>query len=347
MALRRLLTTALASGLVFTGLTLPGSPALAYDLPVPILSATTAAPGAPITFSGVGCTKIDPKGTVLMVVGAILSDGKVVAGFQTTNITGGAWTVSLAAPVPVGEYVVAATCDTYHSSQGKHYPPVILRVQNSPAPSVSPTAPPVVVSVTVQPAVAAPVAQPAVVPPVALLAFAKTPAPTIKGVPAIGSVLKAGIGIWQPMPIFTYQWKANGQPITGATASSLRVTQALQGKRITITVTANRADYAALSLTSKATAAAGRAFTKKPTPRITGKATVGTTLKAKVAAWTPKAHLSYKWYAGNKAIAGANKASLRVTKSLVGKRLTVVVKGTKTGYLTTLQGSKATAKVVK
>jgi hypothetical protein len=86
-------------------------------------------------------------------------------------------------------------------------------------------------------------------------------------------------------------------------------------------------------------------FAKAPQPKITGKAKVGKTLKAKVGKWSPKPGFTYKWYANGKAIKGATKASLKLKKAQKGKRISVEVTATKTGYATVAKTSKKTAKV--
>jgi hypothetical protein len=55
----------------------------------------------------------------------------------------------------------------------------------------------------------------------------------------------------------------------------------------------------------------------------------------------------YQWYANGVAIAGATKSTYKVTSASVGKRITVRIKGTKTGYSTVYRTSPATAKVLR
>jgi hypothetical protein len=53
----------------------------------------------------------------------------------------------------------------------------------------------------------------------------------------------------------TYQWKANGTAISGATSATYKPTSATVGKKITVTVTGKKADYTTATRTSAATAA--------------------------------------------------------------------------------------------
>ena len=89
------------------------------------------------------------------------------------------------------------------------------------------------------------------------------------------------------------------------------------------------------------------AFKKAPTPKITGTAKVGKKLTAKAGTWSPKPTLSYQWYAGSSKIKGATKSTFKVTSKQKGKKITVKVTATKSGYQTVTKTSKATAKVTK
>jgi hypothetical protein len=84
--------------------------------------------------------------------------------------------------------------------------------------------------------------------------FTRTNKPTVSGTAKVGKKLTAKVKAWSPVATFTYQWYANGTAIQGATKSSWKLVKSQKGKKITVTVTGSRADYAAISLTSKATA---------------------------------------------------------------------------------------------
>ncbi len=91
--------------------------------------------------------------------------------------------------------------------------------------------------------------------------------------------------------------------------------------------------------------ATSKKFAKTVKPSISGKAKVGKKLTAKVKAWSPKASFKYQWYANGKAIKGASKATFKLVKSQKGKKITVKVTGSHSGYVTVSLTSKATAKV--
>ncbi|MBB3044410.1 M4 family metallopeptidase [Nocardioides soli] len=81
-------------------------------------------------------------------------------------------------------------------------------------------------------------------------------------------------------------------------------------------------------------------------PIVSGKARVAQTLKVKGGSWTPAAvSLSYQWLRSGKAIGKATKAKYRLTTKDKGKRISVRVTATKSGYTTGSAISKATGKV--
>ena len=84
-----------------------------------------------------------------------------------------------------------------------------------------------------------------------------------------------------------------------------------------------------------------RALTSTPAPTISGTAKVGKTLTAKVTAWKPtKVTMTYQWLRDGKAISKATKSTYKLTNADAGKKLSVKVTGTKSGYPTTSKTSK-------
>ncbi len=178
--------------------------------------------------------------------------------------------------------------------------------------------------------------------------FSKTPAPKTKGSATVDATLKASISKWSPGAKFSYQWLADGTPILGATKSSLKLNPTLLGVKISLSVTGSKGGYASVTKTSSATKGVVAAkFSKAPTPKITGKATVGTVLGIKLGTWSPKAGVvfSYQWFAGGVAIDAATASTFTLTPDQLGQKITVKVTATKDGYVTTTKAAKATAAV--
>ncbi|WP_133247546.1 hypothetical protein [Arthrobacter sp. H-02-3] len=175
------------------------------------------------------------------------------------------------------------------------------------------------------------------------------PVPTITGTAKVGSILTAVPGTWGPSPVaLTYQWKANGVAITGATASTYKLAAAQVGKTVTVTVTGTKAGYTTKSKTSTATVAvAPGSLGPAPVPTITGTVKVGSTLTAVPGTWGPApVALTYQWKANGVSIVGATAATYKLTAGQAGKTITVTVTGTKTGYTTKSKTSATSVQVV-
>lgn len=81
--------------------------------------------------------------------------------------------------------------------------------------------------------------------------------PSISGTALVTQTLTVNRGTWTSGTSFAYQWYANGTAISGATGSSLKLTSAHAGKRITVKVTGRLSGYATISRTSAASATVG------------------------------------------------------------------------------------------
>lgn len=113
---------------------------------------------------------------------------------------------------------------------------------------------------------------------------------------------------------------------------------------ITTTITESPSNVVGKA-TATATVAKGTLTTA--TPVITGTAKVGDTLTAVPGAWTSGTAFSYQWLANGVKISGATAKTLALTGSQAGKRISVAVTGSKTGYNSATRTSAATAAVAK
>jgi hypothetical protein len=106
--------------------------------------------------------------------------------------------------------------------------------------------------------------------PVVKATIGNTAKPTIAGHAIIGQTLTASPGMWDtPDAAFAYQWSAGGTAIPGATGSIYTPTAGDKGKRLTVTVTAVKAGYAADVAVSEATAPVVAAPATNPTNTAT------------------------------------------------------------------------------
>ncbi len=171
---------------------------------------------------------------------------------------------------------------------------------------------------------------------VPLLTFTKTAKPKIAGTAKVGLKLTATSGAWTPAPgRFSYQWYRGKTAIAGATAAGYAVQPADAGAKLSVRVTGASTGYVSVTKASKATAAVAKGALTNAKAAITGKAKAGRTLTAVAGTWGPApVGYGYRWYRGSTAIKDATGRTYKVTKKDRGAKLSVVVRGTKTGYVT-------------
>lgn len=170
--------------------------------------------------------------------------------------------------------------------------------------------------------------------------------PTVSGSARAGRTLTAQPGTWTPgATALTYEWLADGDPVHGATSTTLRLTNALARKRISVRVTGTHADAETVTATSAPTAAVVGMLTGA-VPKVTGKAKVGRKLTAKPGAWSPRpVTLKYQWLRNGKVVKGATRATYKLSAKDRGKRVSVRVTGVRAGYATLARTSGKTAAV--
>ncbi|MFB7518138.1 hypothetical protein [Streptomyces sp. NPDC056144] len=162
-----------------------------------------------------------------------------------------------------------------------------------------------------------------------------TAAPKITGTVVTGGKVTATTGTWSPTAEgYTYQWRANGVVIAGATASTYTIPATLQGKSLSVSVTARKAGHP--SRTAGSAYAVVKGIAPKPTklPYFTGATRVGSKLTAVVGTWSPApTSYAYQWRANGVAISGATWSTYTPVASVLGKKLTVTVTAHRTGHL--------------
>ncbi|MEV0256172.1 Tat pathway signal protein [Streptomyces sp. NPDC050732] len=176
-----------------------------------------------------------------------------------------------------------------------------------------------------------------------------TTAPRITGTATVGSKVTAAPGTWTPTPSsYTYQWKADGEPIEGATAPTYKVPAKYLDKKLTVTVTAHAGSRNASASSAPVPVAKGTAPKATAKPTISGTAKVGKTLKAAKGTWSPvPSSYSYQWYANGTKITGATTSSLPLKTAQRGKKITVKVTAHRTGHRDGTSTSKATSPVTR
>lgn len=149
--------------------------------------------------------------------------------------------------------------------------------------------------------------------------------------PRVGQLAKVNTGYWAVGSKLSYQWLLDGKPIAGATSASYTPTLAQFGRKIDVKVTATKLGYETVS-TSVGTATVFAGAKPAGTVAITGKAATGATLSATAASWPAGAKLSYQWLRDGRVIAKATGATHKLTSADTGKKISVRVSATLTGY---------------
>ncbi|MGF0117722.1 hypothetical protein ACQFYA_15600 [Promicromonospora sp. Marseille-Q5078] len=173
------------------------------------------------------------------------------------------------------------------------------------------------------------------------------PRPKIKGIVRVGSKVSASRGTWSPSAsTYRYQWRVNGAKVKGATKSTYTLPSKHAGKKLTVTVTGSRSGYTTKTMTSSSSRIL-RVYSRTSAPKVSGSARVGATLQVSSrGTWTPKpSSWRYQWRANGTAIKGATRSTFRITGAQYGKRITVTVKGVRSGYYASSRTSAKTARV--
>ncbi|CUM39286.1 FIG01121077: hypothetical protein [Streptomyces venezuelae] len=175
-----------------------------------------------------------------------------------------------------------------------------------------------------------------------------TAAPKVTGTVVAGGKVTATTGSWTPTAdTYAYQWRANGVIIAGATASSYTIPSTLQGKQLSVSVTARKAGHPAVTSASATAVVKGVAPKATKAPTTTGTVKVGRTLTLNRGTWTPTpSSYAYQWYANGRAISGATRSSFTLTRAQLGTKITVRVTASRTGHLNGVAWTRATAAVV-
>jgi hypothetical protein len=177
--------------------------------------------------------------------------------------------------------------------------------------------------------------------------------PSISGTPKVGgSRLVVDRGTWEPGTVFTYQWRANGTNISGASGPSYIPSVASQaGQTLDVVVTGTKAGYTTLTKTSAPTGpvAASDPLESTPTPAFTATPKVGVVLTPSYGAWDDGTTLTFQWAANGTNIAGGTgtAATFTPTAAQLGQTLTVTVTGTKPGVPAVVRPSTASLPVVE
>lgn len=170
------------------------------------------------------------------------------------------------------------------------------------------------------------------------------PTPLISGLVNEGVSLTVDPGTWPVGTVLTYQWRSDGQAVTGATASTLTLNATLVGHRISVVVSGEKVGYDVSNAASQETSAVVGYIPLRPIPRISSDSVtprVGSLVQVFTGSWTPGTRLSFVWFRDGREIIGATQSSLIVTREDLGHTLRVTVHGQAAGYVSVARVSNS------
>lgn len=186
--------------------------------------------------------------------------------------------------------------------------------------------------------------------PIETLTWGATATPTIvdDGSPQVNEVVTVNPGTWEPAPTsYSYQWRRNGLPISGAVAGNYTLKATDAGASITVDVSGVRTGYGQAPQTSASIVPEGATMTGA-VPTITGAPKVGVKLTGTVAGWSPTGStLTYKWYVGDTEVQSGTSRYFTPPATAVGLPVTLRVTGARTGYEPLTVPSAPTAAVAR
>lgn len=160
--------------------------------------------------------------------------------------------------------------------------------------------------------------------------------PTISGTAKVGVRLVASVTDWVPSgSTFTYAWYAGTTLLQSGTSRYYTPTSTTVGQQIVLRVTGTKAGYEPLTASSALTAPVAKGSLTVGAVRISGTARVGYTLRAYTAYWGPApVTFKYRWKIGSTYVAApaGTRSYLKLPSRARGKRITLVVTASKTGY---------------
>ena len=143
-----------------------------------------------------------------------------------------------------------------------------------------------------------------------------------------------------------WQWLRDGKAIKGATTAGRKVIAADAGHRLSARATVSFGQ-STVTRTSTAQVAAKGTITKGKV-KVSGQAKVTKKLKATVSGFAPSGiTLKYRWLRNGKAIGKATSSTYKLAKADKGKRISVKVTASKSGYVTVSLTSAKTRKVAR
>lgn len=151
--------------------------------------------------------------------------------------------------------------------------------------------------------------------------------------------------VWEPGVTAGYQWLLDGKPIAEATKTTYKILDEQLGHKIQLRITLTKAAVNNTVFETPAKKVLAKALSKTPIPTISGKAKIGTTLKAVTGTWDNQVTLKLQWFRNGNPIPNATKTAYKISKLDFDQHLTVKVTGSKPKYASVSRTSEPTKKV--
>ena len=156
--------------------------------------------------------------------------------------------------------------------------------------------------------------------------------PTVTGTVQVGSTLQGHAGTWGSLlstVSSTWQWRADGTDIPGATSLTYSVQPGDVGKTLSLAEHLTATGYQATTIVSDETGAVpAPVITPAPTPTVSGTPSVGAPLHVTTGTWMSGVTLSYQWSVDGSPVSGAIGTTYTPAPADLGKPVHVAVTGT-------------------
>jgi hypothetical protein len=149
----------------------------------------------------------------------------------------------------------------------------------------------------------------------------KTPTPSISGLAEVGKTITAVPGTWDSGATVSYQWFANGAPISGQNTNKFLVLPANAGQVITVEVTSRKPNFEKASRTSIGSIATWPITVNLV--NISGSPLPGEMLIAQTSPLLVNENITYEWLRDGLALDGTNQPFYEVTTADLGSDISV------------------------
>jgi uncharacterized protein YkwD len=156
--------------------------------------------------------------------------------------------------------------------------------------------------------------------------------PTVTGTSTVGEKLTVNPGQWSQGVNLSYQWKADGANISGATSSTFTLTNTQVGKTISVVVTGSAEGISPISVTATHPTKVAAGIMPGSVAFTNSTVRVGQVQTVKLTSFPSGAAFKYQWKVDGKTVTTADRYTPVAGDK--GKKLSVVVTATKSGYAT-------------